>query len=141
LQFLTSHAVVRSVSESDAICAHLACSSVYAIFILLAVLDTLIAAEAVIAFAHGPSQSNESFAGVSGNAGLEAQNAAGREIRWVFSHGLGRAFVMPARAVACGLHIEPVVHTIDDDLRLALRLHVTVHMAAARERHQGMEGG
>ena len=54
------------------------------------------------------------------------------ELHWgqigrIFAHGLRRAFVMPSRAVAGGLNVEAVVHAIDDDLRLALRLHVAAH--------------
>ena len=42
---------------------------------------------------------------------------------------------MPARAVAGGLNVEAVVDAIDDDLRLALRLHVAAHDA---EGHPGL---
>ncbi len=42
---------------------------------------------------------------------------------------LRRALVMPARAVAGGLDVEAVVDAVDDDLGLALRLHVAAHDA------------
>jgi hypothetical protein len=53
----------------------------------------------------------------------------------IFAHGLRGAFVMPARAVAGGLHVEPVVDAVDDDLRLALRLHVAAHDAEGEPGH------
>ena len=37
--------------------------------------------------------------------------------------------MVPARAIASGLHVEPVVDTVDDDLCLALRLHIAAHDA------------
>src|ERR1700685_1813242 len=35
--------------------------------------------------------------------------------------------MMPARAVAGGLHVEAVIDTVDDDLCLALWLHIAAH--------------
>ena len=43
--------------------------------------------------------------------------------------------MVPARAVAGGLDVEAVVDAVDDDLRLALRLHVAAHDA---EGHPGL---
>jgi len=48
--------------------------------------------------------------------------------------------MVPARAVAGGLHVEPVVHAVDDDLRLALRLHVAAHDAERKPGH-AVSGG
>ena len=67
-----------SVSKSYAVGAHLACCRVDAIVALFAVFDALITSEATIALAHGPSYLDERLAGVDGNAGFKAQNAARR---------------------------------------------------------------
>jgi hypothetical protein len=69
-----------------------------------------------------------------GNAGFEAENA-GAEVGRVFAHGLRGAFVVPARAVASRLHVEAVVDAVDDDLGLALRLHVAAHDAEGEPWH------
>src|SRR4029077_4122558 len=42
---------------------------------------------------------------------------------------------MPPRAISRGLDVESIIHAIDDDLRLPLRLHVAAHHA---ERHPGL---
>ena len=52
----------------------------------------------------------------------------------VLAHRLRRPLMVPPWAIRASLHIEPIVHTIDDDLRLPLRLHVPAHHAKAQPR-------
>ncbi len=95
----------------------------------------LVAAEAAVGGAEGPAEGFEGFTGGVGDSGFEAEDAFGAEVGGVFAHGLGAAFVVPAGAVAGGLDVEAVVDAVDDDLRLALRLHVAAHDA---EGHPGL---
>src|ERR1700722_18022596 len=120
--------------------AHLAGGGVDAILVTIevgsAVLDAFVTSEATIAGPHDPTQRDKRLAGFDRNACFKAQHAfEGIKARSVFTHGLRRALVVPARAVAGGLHVEPVVDAVEDDLRLALRLHVAAHHA---EGHPGL---
>ena len=121
--------------ESYAIGAHFAGCGKDTVGALFSVFNALIAPESAVALADGPTHGDEGFAGVNGNAGLEMKQATRGEIRWIFSHGLRGAFVMPAWAVAGSLHVESVVDAIDDDLGLSLRLHVAAHDAKGEPGH------
>ena len=47
---------------------------------------------------------------------------------------------MPARTISSRLHVEPVVDPVDDDLRLALRLHVAAHNSESKPWHTVLSG-
>ena len=98
----------------------------------MAQLDAFVAAEAAVARAHRPAQIDERLARLGRNAGLKTEQAARPQAGAIFAHGLRGAFMVPARTVGRGLHIQAVIHAIENDLRLPLRLHVAAHHA---ERH------
>src|ERR1700677_3282584 len=134
LRCLLLKAKTKLVGQGAAVGSHFAGGGVDAIDAVHAVFDAFIAAVAAVGGADGPAESDEGLARGFGDAGFEAEDALGAEAGCVFTHGLRAAFVVPAGTVARCLNVEAVVDAVDDDLRLALRLHVTSHDA---EGHPG----
>src|SRR4029077_4387923 len=116
-----------SERQRDSVGAHLGCRRVEPLAIAFAMLNAVVSAEAAVRSPESPAQLRERPARCRGNAGLDPQQSLWAQTLRVFAHALRRAFVVPARAVACRLYIQTVVDPIDDDLRLALRLHVSAH--------------
>src|SRR5437868_11621904 len=94
----------------------------------------MVAAEAAIARADPPAHVGQRLPGRSRHAMFEPQGAGRAEVRTVLAHRLGGTFMMPARRVPRRLDLEAIINAVDDDLRLALRLHVAAHHP---ERHPG----
>src|ERR1700677_1909380 len=127
LRCLLLKAKTKLVGQGAAVGSHFAGGGVDAIDAVHAVFDAFIAAVAAVGGADGPAESDEGLARGFGDAGFEAEDTHWAEAGCVFTHGLRAAFVVPARAVASGLDVEAVVDAVDDDLCLALRLHVAAH--------------
>src|SRR3546814_19376212 len=99
-------------------------------------LDALVSAEATVGAANLPAHRGKRRRRPIRHTCFQPQHSARAEIGRILAHSLSRAFVVPARGIARRLGVEAVIDGVDDDLRLAPRLHVAAPHAASSEEHR-----
>src|SRR3569833_2450739 len=125
--------VIASIGQRQAVLAHFRRGAIG----LRPPQDGLVAAEAAVAFAELPAHRGQLLLRRFRHAALQEQDACPM-LR--FAGGFRRPLVVPARAVAGLLQTQFVVEPVDDDLRLALGLHVAAHYAEAHPRRPVLAG-